>query len=172
MARIELDHVTKVSPGGVPAINDLSLDIGDGDFMVLVGPSGSGKSTALRMVAGLEEVTSGEIRASEVDVISPVKSPPVQHEVIVAQFDKAAKDSSPAGGEPGQPGALLGAGESLWTARVNPKTSARPGSAIDLAVDISALYWFDPDSGQAIARQAAGDRPGSLQDFMPPAAVA
>ena len=62
MARIELDHVTKVYPGGVPAVNDLSLDIGDGDFMVLVGPSGSGKSTALRMVAGLEEVTSGEIR--------------------------------------------------------------------------------------------------------------
>ncbi len=65
MARIELDHVTKVYPGGVPAVDDLSLDIGDGDFMVLVGPSGSGKSTALRMVAGLEEVTSGEIRIGD-----------------------------------------------------------------------------------------------------------
>jgi multiple sugar transport system ATP-binding protein len=426
MARIELDHVTKVYPGGVPAVNDLSLDIGDGDFMVLVGPSGSGKSTALRMVAGLEEVTSGEIRigdrvvndlpprdrdiamvfqnyalypnmtveenlafglrlhktpkdeqrrrvaeaarilslepflkrkpaalsggqrqrvamgraivrdpqaflmdeplssldaklrvstraelaalhdrlgattiyvthdqieamtlgdrvavlkdgelqqadtpqrlfdapvnlfvatfigspamnltegrlirddgglavvfsghkvpvpdqaiaehpglerfrdrqvilgvrpssledaafaprgwpqikaeagvtemlGSEVDVIFPIKSPPVQHEVMVAQFDKAAKDSPPAAGEPGQPSALVGAGENLWTARVNPKTSARPGSAIDLAVDTSALYWFDPDSGQAIARQAAGDRPGSLQEATPSAAVA
>jgi multiple sugar transport system ATP-binding protein len=40
MARIELDHVTKVYPGAVPAVNNLSLDIGDGDFMVLVGPSG------------------------------------------------------------------------------------------------------------------------------------
>src|SRR6476646_2073970 len=65
MARIELDHVTKVYPGGVPAVDDLSLDIGDGDLMVLVGPSGSGKSTALRMVAGLEEVTSGEIRIGD-----------------------------------------------------------------------------------------------------------
>src|SRR6476469_4502764 len=65
MAHIELDHVTKVYPGAVPAVNDLSLDIGDGDFMVLVGPSGSGKSTALRMVAGLEEVTSGEIRIGD-----------------------------------------------------------------------------------------------------------
>ena len=65
MAHIELDHVTKVYPGGVPAVDDLSLDIGDGDFMVLVGPSGSGKSTALRMVAGLEEVTSGEIRIGD-----------------------------------------------------------------------------------------------------------
>ena len=108
---------------------------------------------------------------SEVDVIFPVKSPPVQHEVMVAQFDQAAKDSPPAGGEPGHPGPLVGAGESLWTARVNPKTSARPGGAINLAVDTSALYWFDPDSGQAIARQAAGGRPGNLQDATP-AAVA
>jgi multiple sugar transport system ATP-binding protein len=426
MARIELDHVTKVYPGGgVPAVNDLSLDIGDGDFMVLVGPSGSGKSTALRMVAGLEDVTSGDIRigdrvvndlpardrdiamvfqnyalypnmtveenlafglrlhktpqdeqrrrvaeaarilslepflkrkpaalsggqrqrvamgraivrdpqaflmdeplssldaklrvstraelaalhdrlgtttiyvthdqieamtlgdrvavlkdgelqqadtpqklfdapvnlfvatfigspamnlsegrlirddgglavvfsghkvpvpdqaiaehpglerfrdrqviigvrpssledaafaprgwpqikaearvteklGSEVDVIFPIKSPPVQHEVMVAQFDNAAKDSPPTG-EPAQPGALVGAGESLWTARVNPKTSARPGSAIDLAVDTSALYWFDPDTGQAITRQATGDRPSSAQDATLPHAVA
>ena len=66
MARIELDHVTKVYPGSVPAVNDLSLDIGDGDFIVLVGPSGSGKSTALRIVAGLEDVTSGEIRIDRV----------------------------------------------------------------------------------------------------------
>jgi multiple sugar transport system ATP-binding protein len=62
MARIELDHVTKVYPGAPPAVNDLTLDIPDSSFMVLVGPSGSGKSTALRMVAGLEDVTAGEIR--------------------------------------------------------------------------------------------------------------
>jgi multiple sugar transport system ATP-binding protein len=65
MARIELDHVTKLYPGGVPAVKDLSLDIPDGDFMVFVGPSGSGKSTALRMIAGLEELTSGEIRIGD-----------------------------------------------------------------------------------------------------------
>ena len=62
MARIELEQVTKRYPGGVPAVNNLTLDIPDGDFMALVGPSGSGKTTALRMVAGLEQVTSGEIR--------------------------------------------------------------------------------------------------------------
>src|SRR4029450_5985111 len=65
MARIELDHVTKRYPGGVPAVNDLTLDIPDGDFMVFVGPSGSGKSTALRMIAGLEDVTSGEVRIGD-----------------------------------------------------------------------------------------------------------
>ena len=65
MARIELDHVTKVYPGGVLAVNDLTLDIPDGDFMVLVGPSGSGKSTALRMIAGLEDLTEGTIRIGD-----------------------------------------------------------------------------------------------------------
>jgi multiple sugar transport system ATP-binding protein len=65
MARIELEQVTKRYPGGVPAVNNLTLDIPDGDFVVLVGPSGSGKTTALRMVAGLERVTSGTIRIGD-----------------------------------------------------------------------------------------------------------
>ncbi len=61
MARIVLDEVGKVYPGGVRGIDGLSLDIADGEFMVLVGPSGCGKSTALRAVAGLEEISSGTI---------------------------------------------------------------------------------------------------------------
>src|SRR5713226_8471512 len=61
MGQIVLDHVTKIYPGGVKGIDDLSLDIADGEFMVLVGPSGCGKSTALRSIAGLEEVTAGTI---------------------------------------------------------------------------------------------------------------
>ena len=61
MAQIILDHVEKAYPGGVKAIDDLSLDVKDGEFMVLVGPSGCGKSTALRSIAGLEEITAGTI---------------------------------------------------------------------------------------------------------------
>jgi multiple sugar transport system ATP-binding protein len=61
MAQIIMDHVEKSYPGGVKAIDDLSLDIADGEFMVLVGPSGCGKSTALRSIAGLEEITAGTI---------------------------------------------------------------------------------------------------------------
>src|SRR4051794_35458345 len=61
MAQIVLDTVTKRFSGNVIAVNDVSLEIGDGEFMVLVGPSGCGKSTLLRMIAGLEEVTDGEI---------------------------------------------------------------------------------------------------------------
>ena len=61
MAQIILDQVEKAYPGGVKAVDELSLDIADGEFMVLVGPSGCGKSTALRSIAGLEEITAGTI---------------------------------------------------------------------------------------------------------------
>ncbi|MGH3300681.1 MAG: ABC transporter ATP-binding protein [Streptosporangiaceae bacterium] len=61
MAQIALDHVDKVYPGGVKGIDDLSLGITDGEFMVLVGPSGCGKSTALRSIAGLEDISAGTI---------------------------------------------------------------------------------------------------------------
>jgi multiple sugar transport system ATP-binding protein len=64
MASVTYEHVTKVF-GDVVAVNDLTLEIGDKEFLVLVGPSGCGKSTSLRMLAGLEEVTSGEIYIGE-----------------------------------------------------------------------------------------------------------
>jgi multiple sugar transport system ATP-binding protein len=61
MATVTLDNVNKVYSNGFHAVNDLSIDIREGEFMVLVGPSGCGKTTALRMVAGLEEITSGTL---------------------------------------------------------------------------------------------------------------
>ena len=68
MGGIRLEQTTKVYPNGVKAIDAVSLDIRDGEFMVLVGPSGCGKSTLLRMIAGLEEVTEGRILIGERDV--------------------------------------------------------------------------------------------------------
>ena len=65
MASIGFAGVSKVFPDGTRAVSELDLDVADGGFTVLVGPSGSGKSTALRMVAGLEEATSGEIRIAD-----------------------------------------------------------------------------------------------------------
>ena len=62
MARVELEHVDKVYPGGTRALSDLTLAIDDGELMVLVGPSGCGKSTVLRLIAGLEDATAGTIR--------------------------------------------------------------------------------------------------------------
>jgi multiple sugar transport system ATP-binding protein len=68
MAQIELENVTKVFPGDVIALDDVSLRIEDGEFIALVGPSGCGKSTLLRSLAGLEEVTSGTISIDGKDV--------------------------------------------------------------------------------------------------------
>jgi multiple sugar transport system ATP-binding protein len=62
VAEITLDHVTKRFPDGTMAVDDANLDIQDGEFMILVGPSGCGKTTCLNMMAGLEDITEGELR--------------------------------------------------------------------------------------------------------------
>jgi multiple sugar transport system ATP-binding protein len=69
MAKVVFDHVSRIYPGNTEAsVSDLSLDIKDGEFLVLVGPSGCGKSTTLRMLAGLEEVNKGKIFIGDKDV--------------------------------------------------------------------------------------------------------
>jgi multiple sugar transport system ATP-binding protein len=65
VAGVEFDRVAKVYPDGTRAVSDMSLGIEDGEFMVLVGPSGCGKTTALRMVAGLEEISEGVLRIGD-----------------------------------------------------------------------------------------------------------
>jgi multiple sugar transport system ATP-binding protein len=62
MAKIELDRIEKVYPNGFKAVNDITLEVAEGEFMVLVGPSGCGKTTLLRMIAGLEKITSGTLK--------------------------------------------------------------------------------------------------------------
>jgi multiple sugar transport system ATP-binding protein len=62
VAEIILDHITKRYPDGSLAVDDFNMDIADGEFVILVGPSGCGKSTTLNMIAGLEDITSGELR--------------------------------------------------------------------------------------------------------------
>jgi len=61
MAAIEMKNIVKQYGDGFPAVNDVSIDVADGEFMILVGPSGCGKSTLLRMIVGLEDITSGDM---------------------------------------------------------------------------------------------------------------
>jgi multiple sugar transport system ATP-binding protein len=97
------------------------------------------------------DVTVSEELGSEVNVIFTVHTPAVHHDVMVAKFDKAAKDEVEAE-------ELVSAGESLWTARVNPKTQARPGRTIDLAIDTSTMHFFDPQTGNVIShKHPSGD---------------
>jgi len=68
VAQIALESVSKVYPDGTRAVRELSLDVNDGELVVFVGPSGCGKTSALRMIAGLEEITGGTVRIGEVEV--------------------------------------------------------------------------------------------------------
>ncbi|MDN6177884.1 MAG: ATP-binding cassette domain-containing protein, partial [Micrococcaceae bacterium] len=69
MATVTFDQATRLYPGtSKPAVDQLSLDVADGEFLVFVGPSGCGKSTSLRMLAGLEDVNSGRILIGDRDV--------------------------------------------------------------------------------------------------------
>ena len=65
MAEVVLEDITKVYPNGFQAVTDVSLDIADGEFIVMVGPSGCGKSTVLRMIAGLENISGGTLKIGD-----------------------------------------------------------------------------------------------------------
>ncbi|MGH2892889.1 MAG: ABC transporter ATP-binding protein, partial [Solirubrobacteraceae bacterium] len=75
MAKLSLEHLSKTYANGVQALRDFDLEVADGEFVVLVGPSGCGKTTALRMVAGLEEITDGTLRIGDrvVNEVSPLE---------------------------------------------------------------------------------------------------
>ena len=80
MANITFEGVTKQYPDGYEAVKDMNLEIEDGEFVILVGPSGCGKSTALRMVAGLEDITDGDLRIGE-EVVN--EKPPKDRDIAM-----------------------------------------------------------------------------------------
>ena len=86
MASIDLVGLSKVYAGGVAAVDDLTLSIADGEFFALLGPSGCGKTTLLRTIAGLEEVTSGQLLLGGKDV---TRLPPGKRDVAMVFQDYA-----------------------------------------------------------------------------------
>jgi multiple sugar transport system ATP-binding protein len=86
VANVAFEHVNKVYPGPTVAVEDLTLEVGDGEFLILVGPSGCGKSTALRMVAGLEKISSGTVRVDG----SPINDVPPKDRDIAMVFQNYA----------------------------------------------------------------------------------
>ncbi len=86
MAKVELKNINKVYPNGVQAVFDFNLTVEEGEFVALVGPSGCGKSTTLRMIAGLEEITSGELIIGDKDCTN---LPPVERDIAMVFQDYA-----------------------------------------------------------------------------------
>jgi ABC-type phosphate/phosphonate transport system ATPase subunit len=128
VASIEFEHVTKRYQDGFEAVRNMSLEVGDGELMILVGPSGSGKSTALRMVAGLEDITGGELK--------------IGGEVV---NDRAPKDRNVAMVCDGLP----------MVARLGRASRVRQGDEAELWVDPEQIQLFDDSSGQNLL---TGDR--------------
>ena len=91
MSAISIEKLTKVYSSGVQALHGLDLDVGDGEFVVLVGPSGCGKTTALRMVAGLETITDGTVRFGD-QVVNDVS--PRQRDVAMAERDRRVRSAA------------------------------------------------------------------------------
>ena len=100
MSFLDLKNVTKIYPNGTKAVHETSLSIDEGEFMVFVGPSGCGKSTLLRMVAGLEDITEGDINLdgklinkvdpSERDVACLLYTSPSQRDVEESRMPSSA----------------------------------------------------------------------------------
>ena len=87
MAGLSLRHIYKKYPGGVTAVSDFCLDIKDKEFIIFVGPSGCGKSTTLRMIAGLEEISEGELYIGDRLVFDKEKFDKLDEEVSIINPD-------------------------------------------------------------------------------------
>ena len=130
MADVGYVNATCMYPGNpMPAVDDLNLDIADGEFMVLVGPSGSGKSTALRMLAGLEAVTSGEIHIGGKDVSD---KPPKERDIAMVFQNYALYPHMSVAENMGFALKLKGVPKADRAAKVRRgRQAARPGAYLD-----------------------------------------
>ena len=142
MAEITFNEVSKRYPDGFEAVKAMSLEIGDGEFMILVGPSGCGKSTALRMVAGLEEITDGEliIGGQRVNDLAP------RDRDIAMVFQNYALYPHMTVRE--------NMGFALKLSKVSrseiEEKVKRAAEILELSLDTSQIKLFEPDGGKAL----------------------
>ncbi len=104
MAEIVLEHVNKSYPDGAMAVKDLNITIADGEFLILVGPSGCGKTTTLNMIAGLEDISSGELRIGGERVNEKAPQGPRYRDGVPVLCALPAYDGAPEHRLPADPG--------------------------------------------------------------------
>jgi ABC-type sugar transport system ATPase subunit len=135
MASVTFDHVVKRYTADLTVVKDFNVEVKDKEFMVLVGPSGCGKSTALRMLAGLEQISEGRIligdRLRQLDLDLDMK---------VDVVERLGSDQFLYG----QVG-----GDSI-TARIDPRIKVEPGDNIKLGLDTRTLHLFDAETEEAL----------------------
>ena len=151
MARVLFENVGKVYDNGTRALTALTLEIEDGEFMVLVGPSGCGKTTALRMVAGLETITEGEVRIG--GPASSTTLPPKERDVAMV-FQNYALYPHMTVSE--NIGFALQDAEAVSSARSRTRRSTRPRASLEAGAD-----YLDRKPGAAFRRAATARRDGA-----------
>jgi hypothetical protein len=156
MAAVTFEHVSKKYPGSdIFSVNDLNIEIRDKEFLVLVGPSGCGKSTALRMIAGLEEITSGVLRIGE-RVVNNV--PPKDRDIAMV-FQSYALYPLRGRGRDSEPSNWTG-----WACRAKRAVEANPdGRAVRPAPSVSngaevTRPQFTHRRGRAVQRKGSESR--------------
>ncbi|MBQ9512540.1 MAG: ATP-binding cassette domain-containing protein [Lachnospiraceae bacterium] len=128
MSNLVLKGICKTYPNGFEAVKDFNLEIEDKEFIIFVGPSGCGKSTTLRMIAGLEDISAGElyIDGKQMNDVAP-KDRDIA--MVFLYFDLAGK---------------------AVTARMEPSTSLHPGDAVKVTFDPEKIHVFDKDTEKVI----------------------
>jgi multiple sugar transport system ATP-binding protein len=155
MAEVTLAGVTKSFPGGTLAVDHVDLEIADGELLVLVGPSGSGKTTVLRLTAGLEDLTDGEIRIGG-EVVNDLH--PMDRDIAMVFQSYALYPHMTVRENIGfnlrlrrRPKREIRERVERTAAMLDSRSACDRGELVTLAVDPATLHFFDPETEIALS---------------------